>query len=70
MTTTTLAQPTIKIEATAIVYHVSTLRPADVTVNKTATGVYYQCSCKAFPLYGSCEHAQAVERQRNAQGRK
>lgn len=59
------------VKPAAIIYAVELAgKPAaEVRATKRGLLVDYLCTCSAFALWGGCEHVQAVEAERKAQGR-
>lgn len=56
------------IKSIEVVYTVADKRK-DARVSVTSTGGY-SCSCGVFALYGECNHSEAVQVARKAEGRK
>lgn len=59
------------IRAAAIIYAVELAGKPAAEVRVTRRGIVadYLCSCSTFSLWGKCEHVEAVEAERKAQGR-
>jgi hypothetical protein len=65
--TTTYTQA-ITVQPVEVVYSVKAKRNTGrVTVSMSGA---YSCNCHSFTLYGGCDHVEAVQAERKAQGRK
>ena len=71
MTTPTITPNAPTVKPVAIVYECQPAngKPARVTVTKAERAPAYACDCRAFTVWGDCQHAQAVRAERKAQGR-
>jgi hypothetical protein len=67
MTANTVAQPA-SIAKIEVIYTV-TAKTRNGKVTVTPDG-YYACTCTKHALFGECEHTEAVQAQRKAEGRK
>ena len=66
--TTTPFNQSITVQPVEVVYSVKAKRNTGrVTVSM---GGAYSCNCHSFTLYGGCDHVEAVQAERKAQGRK
>jgi hypothetical protein len=74
--TTTALQPRsqgFSIRPASVLYEVKSTgrKTHTVTVNRSPAGmIEYTCTCGMVELYGECQHSQAVQAERRAQGRK
>lgn len=70
MTAKRPAVPAFEVRQASVTYTVSGGRRAHtVTISLDDGGAHYDCSCGMAQLYGSCQHTDAVQAQRKAEGR-
>jgi hypothetical protein len=65
---TTTFNLAIKVQPAQVVYTVTDRRGNHRVI--VSMGGAYECKCHSFTLYGGCDHVEAVQAERKAQGRK